>query len=160
MATTQSIKERFERYVERIPFLTCWIWAGYCDKDGYGMMVIKRASGKSLYRPVGAHRISWELHRGEIPAGMHVLHNCDNPPCCNPAHLYLGGVHENVRDRVVRLREHGERNPFHKLTVAEVVRIRSFAPSWATAVALAQELGVTPENVSMVMLRKTWKHIP
>lgn len=51
-------------------------------------------------RPMGAHRASWLIHRGEIPGGLWVLHRCDNPPCVNPDHLFLGTCKDNVRDMI------------------------------------------------------------
>lgn len=76
-----------------------------------------------------AHRASWVLHFGPIPDGLFVLHKCDNPPCSNPAHLFLGGHLENARDkmqkgRFVALR--GEDHGMSKLTWDEVDDIRSF----------------------------------
>jgi len=51
-----------------------------------------------------AHRTSWQIHNGSIPEGMLVLHKCDNPPCVNPEHLYLGTAIENNRDAAARKR--------------------------------------------------------
>jgi hypothetical protein len=67
----------------------CWEWLGAKDRDGYGYH----------WRVRRAHRTAWVLKCGPIPKGLWVLHTCDNPSCCNPAHLYLGTVQDNVRDR-------------------------------------------------------------
>jgi len=75
----------------------CWVWTGIQDPQGYG-----RLGGHRL-----AHRQSWEMANGTIEGGLWVLHHCDNPPCVNPAHLYLGTVKENVRDAVERGRMRG-----------------------------------------------------
>jgi hypothetical protein len=70
--------------------------AGEPDKGGYGEF---RENGKLIR----AHRRAWELHHGTpIPAGLAVLHACDNPPCCEPAHLYLGTVRDNAHDMVAK----------------------------------------------------------
>lgn len=70
----------------------CWVWTAYCDRFGYGH---SRFDG----RVWSAHRISWTLINGPIPDGLWVLHACDNPPCVNPAHLWLGTAADNAHDR-------------------------------------------------------------
>ena len=69
----------------------CWPWTGPTLRDGYGQFNV----GGTSYR---AHRVAWELTNGPIPDGLEVLHACDNPPCCNPAHLSVGTHAENVAD--------------------------------------------------------------
>lgn len=71
----------------------CWEWTGSRNEDGYGVIQIAGS-------PTKAHRAAWVLSgRGPIPDGLLVMHACDNPPCCNPAHLRLGTVAENNADR-------------------------------------------------------------
>lgn len=82
----------------------CWPWLGAIGKNGYGFMNIK----PTLIR---SHRAAWMLAHGIIPAKKWVLHRCDNPPCCNPAHLFLGDNDANVADMVAKGRQSkGEKN--------------------------------------------------
>jgi hypothetical protein len=70
----------------------CWPWTGSCTRHGYGKLSATEV----------AHRVAWELTNGPIPSGLCVLHRCDNPPCCNPAHLFLGTRSDNVADMVAK----------------------------------------------------------
>ncbi len=69
----------------------CWLWMRFVRKDGYGLC---RRLGKMQY----AHRLSYQMHVGQIPDGIGVLHSCDNPRCVNPEHLFLGTQSVNMQD--------------------------------------------------------------
>jgi hypothetical protein len=70
----------------------CWTWLGSFDSRGYGQFW----HDKTVRR---AHRVAFELEKGEIPNGLCVLHKCDNPLCCNPEHMRLGSQRDNMQDR-------------------------------------------------------------
>lgn len=85
----------------------CWPWSGAAAAHGYGHVWGEKNKN------VGAHRVSWELHNGPIPDGLDVLHRCDNPPCVNPAHLFLGTATDNGRDMVSKGRANTPRGDVH-----------------------------------------------
>ena len=75
----------------------CWEWTAGRMTSGYGL--VQTTAGR-----LGAHRASWEIHRGPIPDGLMVLHSCDNKLCVNPAHLSLGTHRQNTIEAMERRR--------------------------------------------------------
>jgi len=137
---------------------SCWLWTGTVQQAGYGEF---RSGRNRKDRRISAHRFSYELHFGPIPSGLCVCHRCDNPPCVNPAHLFLGTNAENTLDCVAKNRNaKGERQGHAKLTAAAVLDIRSeFASGTVTKTALAKRFGVTVQAVWLILNGKNWKHI-
>lgn len=135
----------------------CWEWQGRRDHGGYGRFDV---GPRGANKPLLAHRISWEMANGPIADGLHVCHKCDNPPCVNPAHLFLGTNADNVAD-AVRKRRHtfGETKHFAKLTEADVLSIRARRASGEELQHIANDHGVTASTVSNIALRKSWRHL-
>lgn len=132
----------------------CWPWTGARSSRGYGTLY---AMGTTL----AAHRVAFEVATGESPGNLFVLHRCDNPPCCNPAHLFLGTHDDNMRDRDAKGRKvpaRGEASGHAKLTEAEVLEIRRRAPG-ESARSLAEAFRVSRQAVRHVIVRRTWRHI-
>jgi hypothetical protein len=132
----------------------CWIRDAPCDRDGYGYFWHKTKSKR-------AHRVTWEMTHGEIPADMCVCHTCDNRQCVNPAHLFLGTNEENTQDKMRKGREaRGETQGNHKLTEADVTAIRErYAQGNITQKELAVEFSTHWTNISNIVRRKSWRKI-
>jgi hypothetical protein len=92
---SRSPEIRFWEKVKKSDTNDCWEWQSTTNNKGYGTISIK---GRSRL----AHRFSYEIHNGSIPNGLNVLHRCDNPLCCNPAHLFLGTQRDNIADMVAK----------------------------------------------------------
>jgi len=112
-------------------------------------------------KPQMAHRIAYRLATGRDPGELSVCHECDNPPCCEPSHLWLGTHKENMLDMAAKGRTNppsfkGEEHPSAKLRPADIVHIRG---SLLSISMLAKEFGVTPANIRRIKTRKSWRHI-
>lgn len=131
----------------------CWPWGGTIHHRGYGIIV------NDHKRNALAHRVTYERFNGPIPDGMMVCHRCDNPPCVNPAHLFLGTHQDNMTDRNRKGRtQHGERHHHAKLTAADVLTIRSLYPGMSQT-AIAKQFGINQTIVSDIVRRIIWKHV-
>ncbi len=134
----------------------CWPWLGkvYATKP-YGYF-------KHRGRSTGAHRTAWELANGRlVPDGLLVRHVvCNNPPCCNPAHLEVGTDSDNSNDMVRAGRQaSGVRHGSAKLTEDQVRAIRVRCASGETIVSLAKAFGVSRAAISATVSGKHWRHV-
>lgn len=132
----------------------CWEWQGNRDSRGYGRF---RLEGKSI----GVHRAAYILTHGPISADRVVCHRCDNPACCNPAHLFLGTTKDNVQDMIQKGRDAmvGSANSNAKLTEPDVIRIREMAQTGMTYQAIADHFNVTISLIGKVVTRRMWNHV-
>ena len=129
----------------------CWEWTGDTfDEEVNGKKYGKFTIGGCNF---GAHRIAYELWTGEIPPELVVRHQCDNPPCVNPAHLLTGTQKENMADKIERNRQ------YFKLTKDDVVEIKVLLGFGVSGRQIAQQFGVTPSTVYSIDKGKTWAHV-
>lgn len=153
--------------------LGCWEWQkGLGSPFGYGVFYF---DGKSQR----AHRVSWTIVYGPIPAGLWVLHKCDNPGCVNPSHLYLGTAKDNMRDSVERGRRPAKYNqPLNtsyqprlrnnsreykftaKLTPVDVIQIRKLLASGKSGGSIAKQYSVCRQSIWNIKHRRCWASLP
>lgn len=130
---------------------SCIEHTGKPDKDGYKRL------GRN-YKTVKAHRVSYEFCVGDIPPGLSVLHKCDNPPCINPAHLFVGTSDDNGRDKVAKKRHRfGEKIGWSKLREADVVKILDRRHAGESTLSISRDFPVSHSTVKYVCRRKIWK---
>ena len=146
----RSIQETMAKYVVKPTDSECWGWLGTTDKDGYGRFTKK---GKQTL----AHRAAYELYIGPIPEGIKVCHTCDNPPCTNPAHLFLGTTLDNKTDSVNKKRHaHGETAAACKLSEAQVLAILEDPRSY---IEIANAYAVAYITICRIRRGRGWRHI-
>jgi hypothetical protein len=132
----------------------CWLWTGRLDKNGYGDIRDEER------RRIRAHRVSWELHFGPIPAELCVLHKCDNPACVRPDHLFLGTPADNMKDMAQKGRStFGERQPKAKLVEADVLEIRALAAQGVSRASIAKQFLIAVSHVARIVNRDVWSRI-
>lgn len=133
----------------------CWIYTGYTNKDGYGVI----SNGSGIKRKfLRCHRVMYEHFIEPISHGIFVCHDCDTPACCNPVHLFLGTQKDNVHDMIRKGRKpvtYGEESYNHKLSEKQIKEIRK---NKNTLIKIAEQYGITKSHVSMIKNFKTRKY--
>lgn len=147
-----TVLERIESIGWDVTADDCWEWRGHRAEDGYG--IVRGPDG----RKGQAHRLYYEALNGQIPRRIFVCHHCDNPPCMNPKHHFLGTALDNNQDRARKRRSsRGEGHYAHKLTWERVREIRSrYSLGQVSQQALADEFGVSQPVISGIVRHKGW----
>lgn len=144
--TVEDFLDRFEVNVDT----QCWEWTGPIGSHGYGTH--GGNSGRNL-----SHMLAYEMWNGVIPEGYDVSHHCDNRPCINPDHLFVGTRQDNMRDAVSKGRQAKGRDfPGTKLNEDLVREIRGSSES---QYLLAERFQVGQPTISRIQSRKSWKHV-
>ena len=158
------------RFLEKVTISQsgCWEWMASRSKAGYGHFKLYGVNHI-------AHRVSYEIFSGEIPEGLYVCHHCDNPPCVNPDHLFLGTHTENLHDasrkgRIATGEKHGaythpesrvhlsgEKNGRAKLTKEQISQIREFRNQGLGLKFLAKVFGVSSAQIGNIVSGRRWR---
>lgn len=156
-----KFKAVFWSRVDKQSSTDCWPWVAGRFQNGYGAI-------SRFHKTLKAHRLAFEMTHGPIPEAAVVCHTCDNPPCCNPAHLFLGSNRDNTLDCIAKGRYNafkvphtrGEQRYNAKLSDAAVRAIRDlYAEGRYTQARLAHMFNVSAFTVSSVVRGKKWKHL-
>ena len=133
------------------PNTGCHVWQRATNSFGHGALVFDGVQWL-------AHRLAWTLANGPIPKGKYVLHRCDNPPCINLEHLWLGDNRDNVADMVAKKRHaRGQWNGGAKLTNDQVQQIRKLLDEGVlTQIEIAEKFGITQTTVSNIKRGISW----
>jgi hypothetical protein len=158
MPTTYTEAQRIAAFWARVQIAgpdECWLWNGGRSDKGYGQ--VKWAGRKQE----GSHRVAFFLSGGYLPEGLSVCHTCDNPPCCNPTHLFAGTQQINVADCVGKGRNaRGEKARHSKLKESEILAMRKAHRKGAKYAELAKQYGVSRATARQAIIGGTWKHLP
>jgi len=162
---TASDIARFEAKIDRSGGLdACHIWIAARSRGEYGVIGIHK-DGKT--RLIAAHRLAFNLANAvPLADDEYACHDCDNPPCCNPKHLFRGNAKTNVEDMMAKgwhrpgsSSVRGEAHPGTSLTESDVLEIRRRIAGGETQPHVARAFGVRQTTISRIALRKVWSHI-
>jgi hypothetical protein len=164
MDFSKEIIDKFMSYVDVKGEDECWVYQHYCDKKGYGVFYVDKD------HVCRAHRFSYLLANGKFPDNL-CCHSCDNPPCCNPLHLWDGTNKQNMEDMVAKgrgenrhkLDNAGIKNIACKLTEEQVLSIRheyKRENHWkSNCKKLAIKYKVSCQTITRIISHATWSHI-
>lgn len=152
--TPPTVEERFWAKVDVLGPDECWGWTASVFRDRYGYGKFNAGTSRATAQAVYAHRFAYELTHGPIPDGMMVCHHCDNPPCVNPEHLFLGTQADNMRDMAVKGR-HGRA----KTPLDQVRAVKRMLSEGATQSQIVEAVGVPLYTVQNIRSGDSWRHV-
>jgi hypothetical protein len=153
MPLAQSVEERFWKKVDVRGEDDCWEWKGRTTPYGYGLFDFP---AEPRWRILGSHCVALLLTSGPIPDGHEVCHTCDNPPCCNPRHLFAGTRKQNLADMTKK----GRRKGCIKLTEEQVIGVMArllTGREWRSEIA--KSLNVSYTTIVHIEQGKSWGHL-
>jgi len=152
----------WKRVIIPLDLNDCWIWNGWTDRDGYGKFGFIDDNGiRQMYN---THRFSYECYNGQIPEELLVCHDCDNPPCINPNHLFCGTQNDNIQDKVQKGRSIvnvGEDNPMCYHTSNEIQNILDDIVSgkYTSVNMICNDFDINNQTVHEILRGEAWNHI-
>lgn len=149
----EPVSVRFWRHVKIGAPNECWPWNAGTFPDGYGRFAITHSRG------IVAHRFAWIETRGKIPNGLRALHTCDNPPCCNPGHLFIGTNKDNTQDCIAKGRFNAPKikptyrgkNWRTKISIEQVGEVMSLHASGESNAAIGRKFSVTRQAIRYII---------
>lgn len=168
--TTWSVEDAREYIQARVKVdeRGCWIWQRGLNSAGYGLGYAPLPTCPRR-RARTSHRLAYEAFTAPIPIDLCVLHRCDNPPCCNPEHMFIGTQADNIADMYAKGREsrgeshsltqRGENCGTAKLTEADVLDVLRRLAAGDRQVDIADDLGVVQTTISRIAMGDTWRHV-
>lgn len=150
----ESVKKRILSNID-ITEGGCWEWRKSRSRQGYGQIGFNR-------KTCLLHRVSWTVFVGPLDKDILVLHKCDNPPCCNPEHLFLGTDKDNILDAFAKgriIRKKGEQNYHAKLKEENIIEIRVLHEKGLSFEEIGKIFYTSRTNVRAIVNRKAWKHV-
>jgi len=151
---------RFWKKVQKLGKEECWLWLAGVDENGYGAFsrdyVTKEGRKK---KQISASRFSWELHTGTMPPpDIFVCHTCDNPPCVNPNHLFLGSTQDNTQDMVNKNRQ--SKCEDHGMAILTETDVHFIRESKLGHSELSRQLGISISSIFSIRKGISWTNLP
>ena len=155
LAVVSNLRGRLDKHSIPEPNSGCYIWTGASATGNYPQIRL----GTETW---AAHRIAYYLAHGDIPQNLCVCHRCDNTLCVNPEHLFLGTDSDNNLDKVQKGRQislKGLRHYRTHLNEADIRTIFQLRASGFKQKQISERFGISKENVSTILQRRTWRHV-